>query len=379
MVQAAVGHSEAGDAVAAAEEVILQCRSGLAGTAPRALLVFASVDLDHAALLARLTRAFPGAALVGCTTDGEASSALGFREGSLAALALAGVEVGAALGRDLSGDPRGVAAEAARTALARCGGVPRAAFVTPESLTASGEAILAGVSSGLSDSLPVLGGLAGDQVEFTGTRQFFGGEALRDACPVLVLGGDVAIGHGVASGWTPTGRRGRVTCALGHVVKTIDDAPALAFFRSYLGPDSVPSGEFPLAVFTDDGAVLRAPLHADPESGSVTFFGDVPEGAEVSLSQTCRERIVAACADSVEQALAGLGGARPAAALIFSCAGRRHHLGSRTGEEIAAVRARLPAVPVCGFYAYAELAPPAPGRPSCMHNETFVSAVIGAP
>jgi hypothetical protein len=46
MFSAVVGHSEEGDAAAAVEEIVQQCRGRLAGSAPKAGLLFAAIDFD---------------------------------------------------------------------------------------------------------------------------------------------------------------------------------------------------------------------------------------------------------------------------------------------------------------------------------------------
>ena len=77
MFSAVVGHSEEADAAAAVEEIVQQCRGRLAGSAPKAGLLFAAIDFDHQTMLCDITQAFPGMALIGCSTDGEISRSWG--------------------------------------------------------------------------------------------------------------------------------------------------------------------------------------------------------------------------------------------------------------------------------------------------------------
>lgn len=382
MLKVGVGHSEDIDAPDAVREAVQQCEAQLAGTPPRAALVFASIELEHAPILAYLRERWPDLEIVGCTTDGEMSSVRGFHESSLvvALIASDAVEIVAAVGRDVSADPRGRAAAAAAAARARCTAEVRCCITFPESLTTSAVAILDGLKAELGDGCAIVGGLAGDQVKFTGTRQFFGTEVLHDAVPVLLLAGPLLCSHGVASGWTPLGKRAEVTRADANVVHTIGDQTALDYYRRYIGERNTPNGEFPLAVFEPgrESFYLRAPLSSDPATGTVTFFGDVPPGATVQLTQTRREDIIAACISSVEQAVSAYPGEAPTAALCFSCAGRRHILGSRASEELAAARTGLAAdLPIAGFYAYSEIGPTDRGRPAQLHNETFVTLLLG--
>src|SRR5688572_16402121 len=106
MFAAAVGHSEELEAARAAEEVLALCKTGLGGAAPTAGLLFAAIDFDHQVLVDEINRQHPGIELIGCTTDGEISSELGFREDSVTLILFASdtVDITAGLGRGLSTD-----------------------------------------------------------------------------------------------------------------------------------------------------------------------------------------------------------------------------------------------------------------------------------
>ena len=78
-----VGQSDdvvAVDAVAAAIEM---CDAQLSGLSPVAALVFASSSYEHADVLAGVARRWPGLPIVGCSTDGEMSSASGHHDDSV--------------------------------------------------------------------------------------------------------------------------------------------------------------------------------------------------------------------------------------------------------------------------------------------------------
>src|SRR6187549_2180885 len=106
MFTAVVGHSEDMDGAAAAAEVLTQCRQRLNGTIPTAGLLFAAIDYYHHLLLDEINRQLPDLELIGCTTDGEISSDLGFREDSVTLILFASdtVDITAGIGRGLSTD-----------------------------------------------------------------------------------------------------------------------------------------------------------------------------------------------------------------------------------------------------------------------------------
>ena len=72
-------------------------------------------------------------------------------------------------------------------------------------------------------------------------------------------------------------------------------------------------------------------------------------------------------------------GARPEAALLFSCATRKFLLGTRAGREIELAREVLgDAVPIAGMYCMGEIAPMASGDMTRFHNATMVSVLLGS-
>jgi hypothetical protein len=51
----------------------------------------------------------------------------------------------------------------------------------------------------------------------------------------IFWGGSLNFSYGVDTGWTLIGDPAIVTSSEGSVIHTIDDQPAIAFFRKYLG------------------------------------------------------------------------------------------------------------------------------------------------
>jgi hypothetical protein len=380
---AVVGHSEEADADAVAAEILQQCKSRLDGTVPQAGLLFAAIDFDHQTLLCEITRTFPGMELIGCTTDGEISSELGFREDSATLILFASdtVDITAGVGRGLSGDVAGACRSAVEAAKAKTDKPPRLCIATPEGLSAEGHSVTATLQHAVGHDIPLFGALAGDQWRLKSTSQFYGTEVLTDSIPILLLSGELHFAYGVATGWRQVGEVGRVTRATGAVVHEIDGKPAIDFYRKYLGPGTKPTAEVPLAILNarDASEYLRASWGVvDETTGAVTFLATVPEGARVRLTLATRDEILTGCGESLAIAKSNLpAGAQPAAALFFSCAARKVLLGTRTQEEIRLIRNVLGDLPICGFYGYGEISPNM-GDPTGTkyHNESFVTLLI---
>lgn len=381
MFELLVVHSEDPSTTDAVEELIESARGRAHGAAVRGGVLFAGIDHDHARAVDAIVDAFPGIALIGCTTDGELSSEAGFCEDSLLLLLFLGDEISirAGLGRGVGADPASAARDAVVAACAGLDGEPRLCLTTPESLTCDAAALITHLRGTLGDRVPVIGGTAGDHWRFRRSLQFCGREVVSDAVPVLLIAGDLLLSHGVASGWTPVGSASVATEVAGNVLHRIGEQTAIDFYQHFLGTHLVPSGEYPLAVFIEDGRhYLRAPVGHDLEKGSITFAGTIPAGARVQITAATRDAIIQATQLSVTRALDGYPGEQPAGALIVSCAARKQLLGTRTAEECALLkRSALGGLPFCGFYAYGELSPVRDGDVTHFHNETFVTLLLG--
>lgn len=378
-------HSEDIDAQGVLDELLQQCRADLGDRVPQAGMLFCSIDLEHDQLVQGIDDAWPGIALIGCTTDGEFSSRLGLRDDSAALILLGSdsVEITAGLGRDVSKDIAAACAQAVAMASAKITKSPTLCITLPESLTTSAHQIVVSLRQTLGADVPVLGGTAADAFKLTGTRQFCGRVVCSDSVPVLLFSGPLVYSVAVASGWKPMGEPGLVTRSDMTLVHEIDGRPAIDFYRQRLGPQSVPGPENPLAILDESGAVACLRATADPlvrESGAINYLGDVREGAMVQITVADRNAILEGARESISKAFTDYPhGKTPAAALIFSCAARKLLLGTRAGEELGIVQSVIGSqIHVCGFYGYGEIGPlDTKDAVSKFHNETFVSLILG--
>ena len=374
---AVVAHSEDIDAQAILEELLEQCRNELGDRVPQAGILFCTIDLENDQLVQGIDDAWPGIALIGCTTDGEFSSRLGFREDSSTLILLGSdtVEITAGLGRDVSKDIAAACAQAIASAAPKATNSPVLCITLPESLRTSGQQIVEALGQSLGADVPVLGATAGDGMKFTGTHQFCGREVCSGSVPVLLFSGPLVYSIAVRSGWKPMGEPGLVTRSAETVVHEIDGRPAIEFYRKRLGEQALPGPETPLAILDEHGAVecLRATGGdmVDKDTGAINYLGDVREGAMVQITVADRGAILERCTESVSKAFADYPhGKTHAAALFFSCAARKLLLGTHTGEEIDIVKSVIGSqVPICGFYGYGEIGPRDTNDPtSKFHN-----------
>lgn len=382
MFKVIVGHSEDVLTAEAARETVAQIRASLAGAQPRAGILLCSVDYDHALMLSIIREAFPAMELIGCTTDGELSSALGFTEDSLTLMVFVAdtVEIRAGCGRMAASRGYEAGREAATTAQGRIllPGEERFAIILADPLNAGISGIDNGVRGVLGDLFPVFGGASAAHSKQRQTFQFFGGEVLSDSVVLLLFAGPLVFAGGLKGAFSPLGPRETVTRVRDNVLIEIGGRPAVEYFRRYTGNFDL-FMNYCLAVYENnrDSFYVRSAPFTDPEKGTVTLNGRVPQGAMVQIGSADKKNLLLSCTDSVRTALAAYPGRQPAAALFFSCAGRKIVMGTKIVQEVHAIRRCLPGIPFVGFYCYGEFGPLERGDPYMFHGATFVTLLLG--
>jgi len=386
MLKVAVGHSELVDVEDIIDEISTQCEEQLHGQKPQAGLLFSAVNVEHSALLSAIQEKWPGLPLVGCSTDGEMSSRLGFAEDSvsLALFVSDTLEITVGVGRNGSKDVVGAAREAYAQARSGTSLAPGLCIVTPASLSFSSEQAVNALKTVVGPDVPLFGANAADQWTFEQTYQFFNSEVLCDSIPLILFSGPVCVASSTQSGWKTIGPVGTITKVEQNTVHAIDNSTALAFYKSLLGADAVPTGDRPLAILDNEGNIsrLRASNEAfDPDTGTVTFFGEFSEGDRVQITVATRNEILGGTRASVRLAKERFpAGCLPEAVLFFSCSARKLLLGTQSSEEYAILKEEVgSALPIFGFYGFGEIGPSFSGEDHCeLHNETFVTILIGS-
>jgi hypothetical protein len=251
-------------------------------------------------------------------------------------------------------------------------------LVLSEGLHANGSEIALGLGIG---GTTVTGGLAGDAMRFGSTWVMADAPAQQDQLALIGLYGDVRVKSAYCAGWTDFGAERIVTRSTGNVVFEIDNQPALALYKRYLGDMAAGlpgSGmRFPLNILTDGGGhgLIRTLLAVDESAQSLTFAGDVPQGSRCKLMRTNLDTLIESAQNAAQEASPA--GTDEGLCLIVSCAGRRVVLGQIADEELEQVQRMMgPGMKLAGFYSYGELARLA-NVPAChLHNQTMSLTTI---
>ncbi len=336
------------------------------------------------AAVAQLKERFPEAAIACCSGGGQITGTDVIDDGFVATAirvdhgTIVAVATSHAIGEDSAEVGSRLAAGLPRERL-------RYVLVLSDGLCVNGSRLVSGMTAALPKHVTLSGGLAGDGGEFASTLVGLN-EAPSPGRVVAIgfYGERLAITHGSLGGWEMFGPDRLVTRSNGNVVHELDGQPALALYKRYLGTfaDGLPASAllFPLCVQTHESAetgLVRTVLGVSEADQSMTFAGDVPEGAHVRLMRTSREELVAGAEGAANIARRALGGIDPSLVLMVSCIGRRLVLKHRVDEEVeSACEAIGHAGAVTGFYSFGEIAPRDVNGACALHNQTMTITAL---
>lgn len=355
-------------------------KNGTANSEAQVVLVFGNAELFrtqscHSKLRAR----YPNAHIFGCSSGGAiqetrvlddnvVATALTFKDTPVQAMRepVSSFEDSYSAGQRLIQrfDPKGL----------------RHLLVLADGLKVNGSDLVDGVMSVLPPGVRVTGGFAADGDQLSKTHVWCNGEPEESAAIALGFYGDrLSIGVCATGGWGPFGPDRLITRSHKNVLYEFDGRPALELYKRYLGDHAagLPATGlmFPLdlRVRDDSDRVLRSLLSIDEKEQSITFAGNVPEGAYARFMMGYVDELVDGTQRAARASLEQLNGVASSFSLLVSCNARRSVLKQRVEEEVEAVREILSkGTPLAGFYSYGEIAPPETGGNSVLHNETMV-------
>lgn len=257
------------------------------------------------------------------------------------------------------------------------------AMVFSDGLNINGTALVKGLTEILPSPVSVTGGLVGDGSDFKHT--FVGLDGVGKEKNIVLIGfygQSLKVGFGSMGGWDPFGPERIITKSKDNVLFELDGKPALELYKGYLGEKALglPGTGllFPLNIRLKDdiekkNEMVRTLLAVDEKTQSMTFAGDMPQGAYAKLMKANFERLINGASDAASLTKDSLDTTQPELAILISCIGRKLVLKERIEEETEAVRSVLgDQAAIIGFYSYGEICPTAPTEKQCrLHNQTM--------
>ena len=361
-----------------AREAVAGLRLRLPVDSFSAILVFFSPNYEPKEFAAEMAAQFPGEPVYGCTTAGELTPegivdggvvALGFRAGDFTIVAQPVADLDGFTFeriRDHVGESR------ARLEQAEDGAERRNRFglLLVDGMSLHEEALISAISACL-DDIQVVGGSAGDGMNFGATWVIFDGKAHCNAAVLLLVSTEIPCRLFKCNSFEPTSTKLVVTEAdiEKRIVHEINAEPAAHEYARIIG---VPYSELngytfaahPVIVRVDGDYYARSIQRAN-EDGSLTFFCAIDEG--LVLTAAGRLDTLGVVEDMFRATEAELG--EVSLYLGFDCLHRRLDAEQRQiTRELADLYRRHNVV---GFNTYGE-------QYRSMHlNQTFSGLAIG--
>ncbi len=352
---------------------------GKLGESAQLVLLFGNTSiLKEQKHLNEIKNAYPKAHLLGCSTAGEIYGTQ-VTDDSLVVTAVSFeyTQLNGAKIKINASDNSFQAGECLAASLDKGGLVH--VFVLSDGLRVNGSELVKGLTKYLPAEVTVTGGLSGDGEQFSETFVLWDDTPGRDTIAVLGLYGDrLKVGYGSLGGWDPFGPERLITRSKGNVLYELDGHSALELYKKYLGEHAkgLPAAGllFPLSLRTKEGenGVVRTILSVNEEQQSMTFAGDVPEGAYARLMKANFDRLIDGAVGAAKTSYQAIGSKPPDLAILISCIGRKMILKQRIEDELEGVREVMgDRAVLTGFYSYGEISPFTPHAKCELHNQTM--------
>lgn len=223
----------------------------------------------------------------------------------------------------------------------------------------AGEEIIKGLVSKAGMDVTVIGGVAGEHINFTGTI-FTNQSKSNSGLLSLIIDEDKVNMKGAAvSGWKPVGTEKKITKCEGNWVYTIDNEPAMNVIKKFLGTEMLTGNKsegldsYPLQFQRGTGKPIMRPIVLwNKEDQSVMLGAPVEEGSIFRFSLPPDLEVIDTVIESTK-AMKENELPDADAILIFSCVGRLSSLGPMVASEMEGLAATWNK-PMAGFFSLGE-------------------------
>jgi len=256
----------------------------------------------------------------------------------------------------------------------------RPAFIISSAdIRVPGEEVILGILKKAGNEVTVIGGVAGEHINFTGTI-FTNGAKSNSGILALIIDEDkIEVKGSAVSGWKPVGTEKKVTKSEGNWVFTIENEPAMDVIRKFLGTDMLTSSKsegldsYPLQFQRENKKPIMRPVVLwNQEDHSVMLGAPVTEGSVFRFSLPPDLEVIDTVIETTKTIKQNeLPDAD--AMLVFSCVGRLSSLGPMINSEIEGLASTWNK-PMAGFFSLGEFGKLDENRPE--FHGTTVSWVV---
>lgn len=237
-------------------------------------------------------------------------------------------------------------------------------------------------------AIPLLGGLAGDNLAYEKTYQYYNDELLCHGAVWATISGPIRIISAMSHGCVPIGTPRTITKCDGNIIYEVDHQPVLEVLKDYLNDHEIHSWDKAAAnlglaflssqtATSRDAYTMRCMIAKNLETNSVMLQTSVKEGDEFWVSRRDFNKILEGNRAMAESITAQLGDDTPQLIFQVECDGRGKTI-LREQEKLALIetlQSTLGAnLPWIGLYAFAEICPI--GQNNHIHNLSSIVTAI---
>lgn len=342
---------------------------------------------------------------IGCTTDREINSIIGYGEGLIQVLCIdtPHLHFGVGVSENYRKDPFEEGKRAVMQAINNCP-VDRSKFGTMEFIRGSKKEFediikhppyfiltfisglyfengipnpgleyefLEGIKDYLGSFIPIIGASAisnvDDYVKNIGENYVFanGKYYKNKGAVVCFVVSELYFSYNSAHAYVPKNTPGTITkvsengrtiveinrrCAVEEYSKLIE-IPV----EEVINKNMIITTRYPISLLSYDGTLYPIACGINPDKKTMFTFSKVFENTVIDIGIYDEEKSKRTMKDCIEEAVRGYEDKNPVLVLLFSCAGRRYMLGNKVHQTFEEVRNKFGNLPLFGFYSNGEI------------------------
>ena len=360
---------------------------------------------------------------VGCTSDRELNSVLGYCEGTVEVLAIKTkyMYFGVGVAENYRKNPVESGKKATIEAINNCP-VERSRFATVQFMRSTKKnfidivrnppyfiltfpsgveykntqpvpgretEFLSGISEVVGQTIPIIGASASsDVIEFTQKNigknyQFANGKVYSDAAVVVFIVSDLYFSYGLEHGYKQTNKLVMITevSAEGKIINELNGKPPVDEYCKMIGINKKEFAKnpwkytltYPLAYTDEFGNTYIKTIGPNPDGRTLYTLAKFIKGSIANILYMDKKNVINAMKDSVFKLDKNTG--KLGFVLLFSCSARRIVLGKDITKPIEEFKKEFKNVPFFGFYTFGEIGAKKNRAPQ-YNNQTVTSLIV---